>query len=333
MVTARQVGRGVARTIRAMERDAQWRQRQSFAHEKAMARQAMLDVSAEAADTYERFIRLLTQSHQAPFDRRDWARLALADPPAEPARSDGREQAAAAALARYAPDWIDRLFGLAKGKRAKLSAAVTGARAADDRAFAEAVEAAGKRRDEIELAQSVVAGDPQALTAALHQHADFSGLAIEGLNVLFSDGRVIALVDGLEPDDLPTHSISLLQSGKMSRKPLAATKLVELHRDTLCCAAIGVAAEFLRALPLDAVEVVVNTDLLDRGTGHIASQPVLYARVTAQALAAVNLPMAEASPLAERLGAHFDWGKRDGVRPINLGAFDVPTHTPAEEPA
>lgn len=68
----------------------------------------------------------------------------------------------------------------------------------------------------------------------------------------------------------------------------------------------------------------MQTDLLDRATGHISSEPVLYVRVTAQALQSVNLKLAEPAMLAERLGAHYNWNRKSGFSPLNLGVFDLP---------
>ena len=324
MVTVRQFSRGVGRTIRAMEREAQRAQRQRLIQEKALARQAMLDAAADAAEAYERLVELLTACHRVPFQRMDWASTAQAEAPHDPPYSDARERAAAEALAAYRPGWFARTFGLAEGQRAKLKIGVDRARAADAEAHRLACEDAAQQRDEILLAREIVARKSKAMLAAVNAHGKFDQAAIEGVNILAIEGRVVAVVDALELEDMPSHSVSLLQSGKMSRKPLAAGKRLELHRDNICSAAVRVAIEFLRILPIDAVEVLMQPDLLDRGSGHITPQPVLYARITAQALQSVNLQMAEAGPLAERLGAHFDWNRREGFRPLNLGAFDLP---------
>src|SRR3546814_18749986 len=64
---------------------------------------------------------------------------------------------------------------------------------------------------------------------------------------------------------------------------------------------------FLACLPIEEVEVVMLTDLLDRGTGHIDAQPVLHLRVALQALGALNLHRAEPAALVDRLGGHMDW--------------------------
>lgn len=63
------------------------------------------------------------------------------------------------------------------------------------------------------------------------------------------------------------------------------------------------------------------TDILDRGSGHIQSLPVLHLRVTSQALGSLNLPRTQAIAVVERLGAHMDWSKRDGFRAINPAAL------------
>lgn len=331
MVTVRQFSRGVGRTLRAMERDARRAQRQQLLDQKAAARQAMLDAAAGAADAYERLINLLTGCHRVTFNRMDWASTAEAPLPADPQYNDAREKAAADALEAYVPGALARTLGLAEGRRAKLRAGVVKARADDAEDYRNACEAIALRRDEIALARDVVGLKSKALLAAVSAHAQFDDTAIEGVNILAIDGRVIVVVDAFELEDMPTHSVTLLQSGKMSRKLLSAGKLLELYRDNICSAAVRVAAEFLRVLPIEAVEVLMQPDLLDRGSGHIAPQPVLYARITAQALQSVNLTMAEPAPLAERLGAHFDWSRREGFRPLRIDTFDLPRELLANE--
>ncbi len=130
---------------------------------------------------------------------------------------------------------------------------------------------------------------------------------------------------------MPDQSVTLLQSGKASIKALPKNRVLELHRLNICSSAVRVALEFLNALPLDAVEVVMQTDLLERGTGHIGAEPALYVRVTPQALGTVNLERAEADALIERLGGHFDWKRGEGFRPLNLAPFNIPTDRTVED--
>ncbi len=284
----------------------------------------MLDASADAADAYDRFIHLLIDAHRIPFERRDWTTIAAAASPPDAVRTPDHENVAAGALARYRPGWFEEVLGIANRKRARLAAAITRARALDDETFAEAKGKIAARRKEIEFARSVLAREHPAMTKAIGLHGDFTGTAIEGVKVVYLDGRVIAVVDGFEVDDLPTNTIRLLQSGKISTKPLPMSKIFELHRDTICSSALRVAAEFLKILPLNIVEVVVHCDLLDRSSGHINARPVFYVLVAAQALSNLNLELADPAPLAERLGADFEWNKREGFHGIDLAAHEIP---------
>jgi hypothetical protein len=330
MVTVRQFSRGVGRTIRAMERDAQRAARQRSLDEKARARQAMLDEAADASEAYEDLIEILTGAHRKAFSRIDWLAAANAPLLNEPALTDVREQKAIQLLQAYRPSWLARTFGLAKGARLKLQKAVTAARHRDADDFAASCKAADERREQIAFAQEVATLKSKALISAINQHAELEEAPVEGINVLAVDGRVIAVINGLETEDMPRQSITLLQSGKASQKPLTDTKIHELHRDNVCSSAIRVAAEFLRVLPIDAVEILVEVDLLDRGSGHIMPQAVLYVRVAAQALRTVNLTLADPAPLIERLGGHLNWSRKDGLRPIDLEAFHLPPELLAE---
>lgn len=311
--------------MRAMDRAAKQAERQRMARQQALHRQAHLDASAMAAAEYEEIVEALTGAHRVPLSRVDWLTTATApDVPMPERRSDG-EDTAAARLRDYAPGWIARTFGREQKERDRLADEVTAARARDDGAHWAAVAAAMARNAEIAGARRVVDRDADAMVAALDEHSALGSLpfSVEGIDTLLLHGRTIAIVDGLDLEDMPEEAVTLLRSGKASVKDLAAGKRIEMHRDAICSAAIRVAMEFLAALPIDEVEVLMLTDILDRGTGHIESLPVLHLRATSQALASLNLPRTQAMAVVERLGAHMDWSKRDGFRAINAAAFGV----------
>lgn len=324
MVTVRQFSRGVSRTMRAIEQETRRARRQQQLHQQALMRQTLLDSSAEAFCAYESLIEHLTRCHQFRFSRRDWAVQAALPEPSIPIISHEREKSAATMEAQYEPNWLDNLFGSAKRKRASLREAIAQARKEDAMAYTAACERFSATLSEITFAKSILSLDATALIEAVRKHTNLDHSPIESLSIHAVKGRVIALVDALEIEDMPTESVSLLKSGKASYKNLTQRKILELHRDNICSSAIRVAAEFLSALPVDAVEVVIQIDLLDPGTGYIDPQPVLYARITAQALQAINLQMADAAAVADRLGAKFSWHWKNGFRPLNLTEFDLP---------
>ena len=326
MVTYRQVGRSIMRTARAIDRDAKRAQRQRLAYEKAAQKQALLDASADAAQEYNHFVESLSSPHRIEFRRLDWYTVAAREPIPEPSRAKDEEKKQAAKIAAFKPGWIDKTLGLEKGKRKKLDDELAAAVLRDTASHDSRLQAAQQHNQEVKLAQRVIARDQAAIEQALTTRSQLGNLpfCVEGLDLLFTaDDRIIAMIDGLDLEDMPEQSVSLLQSGKASVKQLSRGKALELHRENTCASAVRVALELLMALPVDEVEVVMHTDLLDPATGHIESQPVLYLRVAAQAVASLNLSRTEAAALVERLGGHFTWTKRDGFQVINLGAFGI----------
>jgi hypothetical protein len=298
--------------MKAIERDAQ-----------RARKQALLEASLNAADNYERYIQFHTSAHRVAFVQHDWVGLAAVAPPADPVRRDSFEKTALEVLNNYNPGWFARTFGGAKRKQAELSDGIEKAKVTDEGLHAEAIENVGRRRAEINFAKTLLSGDGEAAKTALSGHADFGAVGVEALRFVFSDDRTIAIANGFELDDLPGSSVTQLKSGKASVKPLSGRRLRELHRDNVCSSAIRIAVEALKALPLESIDVVVQSDVLDRGSGHIEARPVFYCRFAAQALSSVNLTRVEPAPAAEHLGAHFDYSARDGMRPIDISQFGL----------
>lgn len=304
MTTFRQFERGVVRTMRAVEREAQRREK---------LRQAELALGAAGA--YAQLVRDLVEAHRSDFERRDWS-LAHEMPRAEPARNSGAETAAVAVRDAYRPGPLSRALGFAERRRRRLERAVGEARDRDEAAHLEACEAVRVRNAEIGAAAAIAALEPSA-TMGVIERLSVDGrlpIALKGLSLEFGGDRLVVVAVGVDVDDLPSESVTLLQSGRASYKALSKTRLHEMHRDALCALAVRMALEILQALPIEAVDVVVSCRLLDRGSGMLVLRPVIELGTTVQALSSVNLARAEPSFLVEHLGGRFAWNKRDGFQ-------------------
>lgn len=325
MVTSGQITRGVFRSMRAMDRAAKQAQRHRVAQQKAMHHNAMLDASSMAAAEYEETLAALTGAHRIEFKRRDWLTLATTPIKPMPQRHDAHEQTAQSRLDDYQPSFFSRLLRRVEADRQQLSAKVVTARSKDDSDHADRVAATNEHSTEVEFAQKVVERSPDALIEALDRHSALGALSfsIEGIDTIFIGDRIVAVVDGLDFEDMPEESISLLKSGKASVKILPSTKRHEIHRDAICSAAARVALEFLGSLPIVEVEVLMLTDVLDRSSGHIESAPVLHVRMTEQAARTLNFGRADPSALIDRLGGHLEWNKKDGFRKLNPLTFGI----------
>lgn len=329
MVTVRQFSRGVGRTMRAIDRDAKRAQRNRAAAQREALKVDMLESAADAASQYAELISALTGSHGVVFTRRDWSTTAKTPVLQVPERLSANEDRARVAAADYEPGWLARTFGREARARAALEQAIIDARLGDDEAYQGARALMEQRNNEIEHAKRVMNHNPDALVAALDAHSELGDLpfAVEAIDIVFAEDRVIAMVDGLDLEDMPTQSVTLLQSGKASIKALPKTKVLELHRENICSSALRVAVEILKTLPIEAVEVVMHSDLLDRSSGHVDADPVLYVRVTAPAVTPLNLSRTDAVALVERLGGRFDWNQREGFTRLSKDGLDIPAES------
>ncbi len=104
--------------------------------------------------------------------------------------------------------------------RDRLAREIKAARNQDEASHTARKAAVERRNAEVEQAQRVVAYDPDALLAALEEHSALGALpfAVEGIDTLFQGERIIAIVDGLDFEDMPEESVSLLKSGKASMR-------------------------------------------------------------------------------------------------------------------
>ncbi len=328
MVTSRQFVRGLGRTMRAIDREAKRSEQRRIAYEKAAQKLSLLEAAADAAAEYDAMIAQLVGAHRVDFQPRDWSQEAAEDLQDLPLKSAFHEEQARLALSSYRPGWLAKMIGFAKAERRRLTRNIATGVQADADAHLEVCSCVEKANARIELARGVISLSREAIVQAITNFSQLGGLpfSVEGIDLLFlDDGRIIAMVDGLDLDDMPTQTVTLLQSGKASVKALSPARVGELHRDNICSSAIRVAVELLQVIPAKAVEVVMKADLLDPATGHIHEQPVLHVLVSAQAIQGLNLERAEPAAVVGRLGGTMRWSKRDAFSSIDLDALDVPT--------
>ncbi|WP_226635881.1 hypothetical protein [Brevundimonas poindexterae] len=301
--------------MRAIDREAKRSQARRIAYERSAQKVALLEQAADAADEYQQLIEQLVGAHRVAFRPIDWAAIAKRPSLPSPERSSAHEDAARRALADYRPNWFERTLGLATGKVRALEQAVADAALQDDASHRAACWKAKAADDEQEFARKLVALDRDAVATVVNEQSGLGKLpfCVEALDLYFStDGEMTARVDGLDLDDMPTQSVTLLQSGKASVKPLSPAKIHDLHRANICASALRVAIELLQVVPIPMVEVVMETDLLDPATGHIEPKPVLTVKVSRQAIASLALERTEALAVVERLGGKMDWNSRRG---------------------
>jgi hypothetical protein len=176
MVTYRQVDRGMVRSLRAIHREAKRTERRRIAYQEG-------GPQTGNARGRRRCSRRIPRNDRGPYrcarDHLPAVRLAHhrhTPKTSAPERISFEEEAACAALARYTPGWFAKTFGLEKGQRAKLAAAIETARGRDEAALRTHQAEAENRNAEITFAQQLVGRDHGTITTALSRYSSLGQL-------------------------------------------------------------------------------------------------------------------------------------------------------------
>lgn len=278
--------RGVLREMDAAQKRAA---RQAARAQRLAEREAKLQVkldelerAALEAEKYAERIEQLTSIHHSVGESMDWKEIFDRPPPPVPKILTTREEKARADLARYRPNFFQRLFGSEKKHRGRLESAIDAARRQDENAYQGALRLHANQLERWqamhELSVAICRGDAQSYLDAVAELEPLSEIQEIGceLEIAIPDARTAEVDLVVESESvIPREAKTLLKSGKLSVKVLAKTKFYELYQDYVCGCALRIARELFSFLPLDRVIVNVNTTVLDSATGRISVAPVL----------------------------------------------------------
>lgn len=249
--------RSVNSSLRAMERDAQRRQREIVREEAAAAKYAMLDQAAQEVAEFEERLAALTSIHRKRPEAVDWDALANTPKPKPPTPCTVNEDRARARSESFTPGLLTRILGRQEVQRTKLESAVASARDRDiaetktrEVSFQQALNEWERLRKH---AEGVVQGDPDSMIEVIRQRNPFSTISGLGSSVEFQSaekGELSAVVHVNGENVIPKESKSLLRSGKVSVKTMPKGKYYELYQDYVCGCVLRVGNELLALLPI-----------------------------------------------------------------------------------
>jgi hypothetical protein len=174
---------------------------------------------------------------------------------------------------------------------------------------------------EILTARKLLEGDAVVTREVILRNTKIAELR-DGMNGLAlaapEEHRLVAVVEGIEEDDVPYERITEGDLRTAGSGPLTLGGRRQIHLAALCATALRVGAELARVLPEDALEVVVHVDKPCAEGGRPVPTPVLQLLMTADALRNPDWKTADAITLAGKLGARMDWTIETGFAPIRL---------------
>jgi hypothetical protein len=269
-------------------------------------------------EAYETLIERLTNIHQVAFERIDWAKIEAEGLVAPTMARDAISASARQKLANYRPSLFESLLGLEREKRRELTNRMVEAAKADAELYGRAKAQADAHNRVLALAGDVRALKVEAIAGALKANGAAMSLreAIEGFR-LHIDGpsRLIGEIDLLEYDALPDEACTA--AVRLAYTPLTDAERCQLQLANACSAALRAAIELLRTAPVEAVEIVARR-CRPGGLVEADLEPVLHVKVTAAALAKLQLQKAEAVATVAAMGVQIDWTPARGLAPISI---------------
>jgi Protein of unknown function (DUF4236) len=279
--------------------------------------------NANEVALFESRVALLTSMHKEASPARDWRQVADAPEPPPPPPPRAREAAAAKALADYAPNAIERLLNAGERRRRELAAEVEFARRDDAEEHRRALEAHARQLEPWRwlngVARGVLAGDPEACRAALESLLPLEELEEVGSELEVGLSRpycVEAWFKANSSDDLPTETLSLTPTGRLSRKKMPPGRYWALYQDHVASAAFRVGREIFALLPVPFVLVHVSTPTIDRSTGRRSDAVVLSVVFEREAFSKLDFEHIDPSEVLSQFGHEMSFKKTTGFCPV-----------------
>jgi hypothetical protein len=170
-----------------------------------------------------------------------------------------------------------------------------------------------------ELAGKVLSGDPESYLTVVAESHPFDDLLEygSGFEVGTDSGEYIEVEFLVKSEEVvPTETYSLLASGKLSEKPMAALTRANLILDYVCSTVLRVASDSFALLPVKRVIVHATDSRLNPATGHNEEITILSASIERSKLEALNLAMVDPSDAMSNFTVNLDYKKTTGFAPV-----------------
>lgn len=266
---------------RRQQREEKKRQRELERQTKESARLSVLERARLEVETFENSLDLLLSFHKERPEEVDWPAIAASLPPVPPRRQSLNEVKARLRLAFYGDE----------GE----SAAMSQAQSLDEREYQEALKGYAIEHAEWKklsnLARRILEGEKRAYMEAIQELSPLTEIAGIGSSLRFSvhdSGMMECLLSTNGRQAIPAEVKSLTASGKLSAKPMARSRFVEVLQDHVCGCVLRVARELFALLPIENVLITASAETLDTRTGRTELRPILSVLVPRRSLDTFN---------------------------------------------
>ena len=315
--------RSVVAAQRRLEREALRRQRELEKERQHYAKMQELEQAQYEVQVHENHIEVITTLHKQCSEYINWDSLVRMNKPIEPKRDDVHERKAKAAFDNYKPNTFDKLFSKVEKKVEKLKNAIIKGTYLDEQEYHRAklkFETDYENwKQSTEFASRIVSGDTEAYLEAIKEFDPFSEISLIGSSIKLNinDPKLIVAEIKVNGESvIPKNYKYLLQSGKLSERPLTKTKFYALYQDYVCSAILRVARELFALLPIDMVIGNAVGEILNSSTGYFEEKPILSVAIPRETLMRLNFELLDPSDSLANFVHRMKFQTTKGFLPI-----------------
>ncbi|MCK8496053.1 hypothetical protein M0L20_29575 [Spirosoma sp. RP8] len=324
--------RSFAAISRQIERDNKRRNRIAAQQYKQLQKQQAITDARQVVADYNNYINVIKSVHNDCSTEIDWESIRQEGAPAPPLVSTEHERSAQEALDSYQPSFLDRLFKRQPVKIRRLEDAVLTARHKDEQLTRERqeehIQLTTEWQERQEISRQVLAKDSNVYAQVIEYFAPFEDISQLGSKLVFTFTADHIEVD-VEVDTaevVPDFVVTQLASGKLSRKPLSASKFNEIYQDYVCSCLLRVAREIQAHLPVSQVVVHALVNQLNSATGQIENQVVVSAAMPRETLSKLNFSTIDPSDSMRNFNHTMKFTKTGGFQEVNrVGLSTLPS--------
>lgn len=267
-----------------------------------------------AVEEYNNLIEIIKGIHKECDAPVDWQHIYSLKEPFDPNGIGPKEVEAIKELENYKPSIFEKIIkSKAERKKQELEEKINLARKEDREDYEQ-------WRNLHELAGRILSGDIDAYLQVIEEMNPLDDLLDFGSDFEFGIDNPSAMeVEFMvkSRDVVPTFSLSLTKTGKLSKKDLSKTAYYDLVQDYVCSTAIRIARDLFALLPLDRVIVHAVDNILNTQTGYEEEETILSVAFEKEILSRLNFELIDPSDALNNFRYNMKFLKTKGFQPVD----------------
>ena len=260
---------------------------------------------------YDYYVNLLKTLHKEGLDSIDWESIAKEEEPFKKGGVGPLQMEAVKKYENYKPGLFEKILpSLLEKKKEQLKQEISRAEEEDKRAYDE-WECRNK------FAKCIMDADEKACETLLSQLKPFSNLYAFCEVVkwdLKTNGIVIDVK--IKTDIVPSYSLSLTKTNKVSKKDLTKTAYYDLMNDFVSSICFRIARDMFSVFHTDTVIVNALDRILNTSTGHEEDITILSIKFNRGVFTMLNLDRIDPSDAVKNFKHSVEFVKTRGFKPV-----------------